>query len=165
MAEISTGENHKKRRVGVPKTKKLSTRVDLTPMVDLGFLLITFFIFTTSISQPKAMGIIMPDDKGSPTPTKETGTITLLPSNNGNVYYYEGKLNNSNITKTTLKEVRNIIIEKKRKTPTDNLFVIIKPTKTSVVGDIVSVLDEMKINDVKHYALVDITEQEEAMVK
>jgi hypothetical protein len=42
MAEISTTENHKKPIVGVTKSKKASTHVDLTPMVDLGFLLIPF---------------------------------------------------------------------------------------------------------------------------
>jgi biopolymer transport protein ExbD len=165
MAEISTGESHTKQKVGVPKTKKLSTRVDLTPMVDLGFLLITFFIFTTTISQPTAMRLIMPDDKGDATPTKEGGALTLLPSVNGIVYYYEGNLNKSNLKTTTLKEVRDVIIEKKRRTSAADMFVIIKPTKASIYGDIVNVLDEMAINDVKRYAIVDITEQEEVLMR
>jgi biopolymer transport protein ExbD len=165
MAEISSGESHNKQKVGVPKTKKLSTRVDLTPMVDLGFLLITFFIFTTTMSQPTAMSLIMPDDRGNATPTKEGGALTLLPSGNGIVYYYEGNLNNSNVKTTTLKEVRDVIIEKKRRTAATDMFVIIKPTKASVFGDIVNVLDEMTINDVKRYALVDITVKEEVLMK
>lgn len=165
MAEISTGESHSKLRVGVPKTKKFSTRVDLTPMVDLGFLLITFFIFTTTMSQPTAMRLIMPDDRGDATPTKEGGVLTVLPSGNGIVYYYEGNLSNSNLKTTTMKEVRNVINEKRRRTAANDLFVIIKPTKASVYGDIVNVLDEMTINDVKRYALVDITEKEEALIK
>jgi biopolymer transport protein ExbD len=165
MAEISTCETHNKQRVGVPKTKKLSTRVDLTPMVDLGFLLITFFIFTTSMSQPTAMRLIMPDDKGDATPTKEGGVLTLLPSVNGIVHYYEGNLNKSNLKTTTLKEVRDVIIDKKRRTAANDMFVIIKPTKASFYGDIVNVLDEMAINDVKRYALVDISGKEEALMK
>ena len=165
MSEITSQESQKKQNRGVPKSKKLSTRVDLTPMVDLGFLLITFFIFTTTISQPTAMNLAMPDDKGNATPTKEGGALTLLPAINGTVYYYEGKLEDANFKATPLKKVRGVIIDKKRRSTDKDLFVIIKPAKASSYGDIVSILDEMTINDVKRYALVDITKEEEAMVK
>ena len=67
MAEINTSGTHSKR--GGIRSKKLSTRVDLTPMVDLGFLLITFFIFTTTMQQSNAMKLIVPDDRDVKNPT------------------------------------------------------------------------------------------------
>ena len=92
MAELDTsGGGHKKGR-GVKKSKKLSTRVDLTPMVDLGFLLITFFIFTTTMTRPTAMRLILPKDVPDTErqPEPESAVITLLPGKNNLVYYYEG---------------------------------------------------------------------------
>jgi biopolymer transport protein ExbD len=93
MAEMDTssGGGHKK-GPGVKKSKKLSTRVDLTPMVDLGFLLITFFIFTTTMSQPTAMPLNLPKDVDKPdeqNKVKESAVLTLMLGKDDHVYYYE----------------------------------------------------------------------------
>src|SRR4051812_15397389 len=87
---------------GVAK-KKLSTRVDLTPMVDLGFLLITFFIFTTSLAQPVAMNLAMPDDKPDlePLTTSEKKTLTLILADNNRIFYYDGVFE-GHLSKTSL---------------------------------------------------------------
>ena len=83
MAQIEGGGDsgsHKK-GPGVKKAKKLSTRVDMTPMVDLGFLLITFFIFTTTMSSPKALNLNMPKDTKNEeelNKAKESGALTIM---------------------------------------------------------------------------------------
>lgn len=162
--DTSGGGGHKK-GPGVKKAKKASTRVDLTPMVDLGFLLITFFIFTTTISQPTTMKLNLPKDTDKPeeqNKLKESGALTLLLGKNDNVYYYEGILDPtaSNLKNTTMKKVRDEILSKKRSTPPDDLMVVIKPGEESTYKDVVNALDEMTINDIKRYALVDISEVE-----
>src|SRR5215210_1832528 len=88
MAEVQQQERRKKQ--GVRRSKKLSTRVDLTPMVDLGFLLITFFVFTTTISSPKAMMLTLPKDSPDSTITEASKTISLLLSGSNKIYYYNG---------------------------------------------------------------------------
>jgi biopolymer transport protein ExbD len=171
MAEMDTsgGGGHKK-GPGVKKGKKLSTRVDLTPMVDLGFLLITFFIFTTTMSQPTAMRLIIPKDADKPedqNKAKESGVITILLGKDNNVFYYEGQLtpNASNFKSSSFKEIRTVLIDKKRNTPEKDLVVILKPSSQCTYKNVIDILDEMAINVLKRYALVDILAVEESLIK
>ena len=163
MAEMDTsgGGGHKK-GPGVKKSKKLSTRVDLTPMVDLGFLLITFFIFTTTMSSPTALKLNLPKDTDKPdeqNKLKESAALTVMPSKQDYVYYYEG-LDPSKLQQTKWKGIRDIILDKKRRTDPKDFMVIIKPTQDATYKNTVDMLDEMTIDDVKRYALVDITPDE-----
>ena len=171
MAEMDTSSSwgHKK-GPGVKKGKKLSTRVDLTPMVDLGFLLITFFIFTTTMSQPTAMKLFLPKDADNPedqNKAKESGVITLLLGKDNNVFYYEGQLapDGSNFKSSTFKEIRTVLLDKKARTNEKDLVVVLKPSSESTYKNVVDILDEMTINVLKRYALVDISPVEEQLVK
>jgi biopolymer transport protein ExbD len=123
MASIEGGgDSGHKKGPGVKKAKKLSTRVDMTPMVDLGFLLITFFIFTATMSSPKAMDLRMPKDIDDPkqqTEAKESGALTILLGKGNQVYYYEGQLKvdvgENNFNQTTFKKIRDEIIDKRKR--------------------------------------------------
>jgi biopolymer transport protein ExbD len=166
MAELDTSTGGHKKKRGVKKTKKLSTRVDLTPMVDLGFLLITFFIFTTSMTRPTIMKLNLPDDTdpAHPSPVKLTAVITLLPGGNDLVWYYERN------DPTTMKwvpfaGVRSIILDKKRRTDPKYFQVILKPSKDATYKNAVDILNEMIIDGVHHYAMVDIDPVEYKMMQ
>ena len=170
MAEMDTsgGGGHKK-GPGVKKSKKLSTRVDFTPMCDLGFLLITFFIFTTTISQPTAMHLALPDDRVKPedqNKIKQSGALTILLGKDNNVFYYEGELapDGSNFKSSNFKDIRNVIIRKKQQADT-NLVVVIKPNDESVYKNFIDILDEMRIDLVGVYAVVDISPIEDKYVR
>ncbi len=171
MAEMDTssGGGHKK-GPGVKKGKKLSTRVDLTPMVDLGFLLITFFIFTTTMSQPTAMRLFLPKDTEKPedqNKVKASGALTLILAKDNSIFYYEGELapDGGNFKNAGFKEIRDIIINKKKSTNPEDFVVVIKPTPDATYKNTVDILDEMTINEVKRYALVDIFDVELQLVK
>lgn len=168
MAEMDTsgGGGHKK-GPGVKKAKKLSTRVDLTPMVDLGFLLITFFIFTTTMSQPTAMRLYLPKDTEKPeeqNKVKASGALTIMLGKADQVYYYEGE-DPTKIQASNFKDIRGVIINKKRSTDPKDFVVVIKPTPDATYLNTVDILDEMSINEVKRYAMVDISPQEYELVK
>jgi len=170
MAEMDTsGGGHHKKGPGVKKAKKLSTRVDLTPMVDLGFLLITFFIFTTTMSQPTAMRLALPDDKVKPedqNKIKQSGALTILLGKNNNIFYYEGELapDASNFKSTNFKDIRKVVMDKKQAADT-NLVVVIKPNDESNYKNFIDILDEMSINVVKRYAVVDISPVEDELIR
>lgn len=180
MAEMDTSSSggHKK-GPGVKKGKKLSTRIDLTPMVDLGFLLITFFMYTTTMSKPKTMEINMPykDEnikEDEQTKIKASTVISVLLSKDHRIYYYEGigddptKPPQLNVTYFKPKDgIRDVLINKKKAVEDlkasgalgakDQVTIIIKPDATSTYEDLVNMLDEMSINDIRVYAIVDIT--------
>jgi biopolymer transport protein ExbD len=196
MAQIddSGGGGGHKKGPGVKKAKKLSTRVDMTPMVDLGFLLITFFIFTTTMSSPKALNLNMPKDTNKDeelNKAKESGALTIMLGKNNGVYYYEGQLapDGSNFKTATFATIREEIINKKKDVIKNHVHddtcpkewaknngdknscldrdfvVVIKPDEDATYRNTVDMLDEMTINNVKRYAMVDITPQELEVVK
>src|SRR5665647_794324 len=164
--EVKSGGGHKG-GPGVKKGKKLSTRVDLTPMVDLGFLLITFFIFTTTLAEPTSMNLNMPKDTDKPeeiNKVKESGSLTLMLGKGNVIYYYFGN-DPTKMQTTGYKDVRNVILDKKKSTPVDDLFIIIKPDKDATYKNAVDVLDEMTIDDIGRYAMVDPTPDEYKLIQ
>jgi biopolymer transport protein ExbD len=179
MAEINTATTGDK--PGVRRSKKLSTRVDLTPMVDLGFLLITFFIFTTTMSEPKATSLIMPDDTKvvkDPSNIGETSALTVLPLSGSKVFYYHGSLDKAlekgawGITTFAVKDGMGQVIRDKQAAMDKiragfrkDLTLMIKPTEASSYKDLVNALDEVAINQVPHYALMNITEEEKKLLQ
>ena len=194
MASIDEGGGggHKK-GPGVKKAKKLSTRVDMTPMVDLGFLLITFFIFTTTMSSPTTMELYMPKDTDKDeeqNKAKESGALTIMLGKDNHVYYYEGQLKDdgSNFLTTNFAGIRKIIIDKKKavidahqhdagcqkiwaknggdqKSCLDkDLVIVIKPTDQATYKNTVDILDEMAISNIKRYAMVDLFDAEKLLI-
>jgi biopolymer transport protein ExbD len=142
MAEISN-INKGKNNAGIKKPQKKSTRIDLTPMVDLGYLLITFFVFTTTMSMTTALNMNELKD-AKPKPVKASGATTILLGKSNTIYYYFGEIEN-NIIKSNFKEIRNIIVDKKKATPIDKLMFIIKSDSASTFGNAIKIIDEMQI--------------------
>lgn len=150
------------------RAKKASTRVDMTPLADLGFLLITFFMFTTTFSKPNVMGLNMPPkdpNKETPTETPEVdvrNSISIILGGDNTIFWHQqDKLD---LTPETLIEtnyskegIRKEILSAKQRAPKpDNFTVIIKPTDESTYENLVNVLDEMEITQSERYGIVDI---------
>lgn len=196
--DVASGDSGHKKGPGVKKAKKLSTRVDMTPMVDLGFLLITFFIYTTTMSTPNTTKLNMPkkdEDQTKQMEVVKSGLLTILLGKD-NVYYYEGELlpDGSNFMTSSFPTpqnpgIRKVIQDKRaqviaahthneacKKIWNDNegdqnscldrdLVVVIKPDDNAKYGRAVDILDEMNINGVQRYALIEISEPEKTVLE
>lgn len=169
MAQIENSASERKGR-SFSHNKKQSLRIDMTPMVDLGFLLITFFVFTATISTPTMADLYMPKDSTDSTNLSEDLALTFLLDDNNKVYYYEGRfntmLNTNRIFETnysTYTGIGKIIRQKQKDIDASGKFIegrkglmmLIKPTSRSAYKNVVDALDEAVINDVKKYAIVE----------
>lgn len=143
--------------------KKKDTSVDLTPMVDLGFLLITFFVFTTTMSTPTVMNVDMPFDNTTITnPVCNSCALTVLLCNDDVIKYYEGDFTTAQIQTTNYDGIREVIRKKKElvkqvRGTTDEFVLIIKPGEKSSFKNFVDITDEVTINQVKRYYLDEVS--------
>jgi biopolymer transport protein ExbD len=166
MSEISQEGGGGGKKGGKIRSKKTSTRVDMTPMVDLAFLLLTFFVMTTTLQKPQTMEIAMPeDDKDEKAPqVNEKHVLTLIMGENDKIYWYIGITDPEvRITNFSPTGIRKLLLEKKRDIP--KLVVLIKSLDTSKYKNLVDILDEMNITSTQRYAIVDVAPADKELIK
>jgi biopolymer transport protein ExbD len=163
MAEISSSTASPSK--GKVRAKRMSTRIDMTPMVDLAFLLLTFFILTTTLQKPYLIPLQKPDQTtvGNPPPVSARRVLTFILDEQNEIYWYTGlKDPKLNATDYSPKGIRNILIQKKREIK--NLIVLVKPSEKSRYQNLINIIDEMEILKVR-YHMVKITPIDKALVK
>ena len=174
MAELDTSGGGKKG--GKVRSKKASTRVDLTAMVDLAFLLITFFILTTTLQKPKAMDLVLPDkdekDLTVRLPVAASKTMTILLGANNRLEWFRGTTNEpigqpqvmgygKNDLRASLLAQAKLVKEASG----DDMMVIIMPSMKSNYNNLVTVMDELDITKNTKRAIVDISPAEIEILK
>jgi biopolymer transport protein ExbD len=163
MAELAEKETKKKGKK--KRRKKMSTRVDMTPMVDLGFLLITFFMLTTTFSKPQTMEINLPVKPTESVPEIEENALkaskafNIIIDGENRLFWYLGlphePLEPLTETNYSADGIRKVLLEKNA--TIQDMVVLIKATDAAVYKNVVDILDEMNISNIKRYALIDIT--------
>ena len=179
MAELNTDGGGGKKGSKKVRSKKQNSKVDLTAMVDLAFLLITFFMLTTTLSKPQSMNLGLPDKEDDPTKNKdvkvdENRTMTILLGDNNKLVRFVGLLATP-VTGGAPKDfaygkdgIRKELLTRKdavlQYTGDKNkgMIVIIKPSKKSNYRNLVDILDEMAIVGVPTYAIVNEFTPEES---
>ena len=161
-----------RKTTGVKGVKKINLVIDMTPMVDLGFLLIAFFVITTQMSQPAVTKLYMPHD-GGVTNIAESRSLTILIGSKTNLLYYFGTeeeaIKQKKIYQTSyaVNAIGNVIRQKQNTLgiAKDSMIVLIKASKSSAYKNLVDVLDEMIINNVKRYSIADMSKDEETFLE
>jgi len=177
MAELDTSGGGKKKG-GKVRSKKQSTRVDLTAMVDLAFLLITFFMLTTTLAKPQAMDLAMPDKEKQDQQEltiADNRTMTILLGANNRLEWYMGlvdkPLTPPQVDNYGRNGIRKALVENAKKViaatgdPSKGLIVLIKPSDQSNYRNFVDILDEMKVSNIDRYAIVEISDPDIALLK
>jgi biopolymer transport protein ExbD len=174
MAELDTSSGGGKKGGGKVRTKKSSTKVDLTAMVDLAFLLITFFMLTTTLSKPVAMDIAKPDkdDKSDARlELKASQTMTILLGKNNKVAWYMGEAGKSAPNVESFNDIRKSILANKQKVQAasgKSIVMVIKPTSGASYKNFVDIMDELQITGIKSAPAIDdvnITDAEKTFMK
>lgn len=150
------------------RSQKQSINVDMNPMVDLAFLLLTFFMLATTFSQPQAMELVMPvqpdaDEEEQQQAVKESKALSLVLTEKDKVYWYQG------VTKPEVYEtictgdnLKEVLLEKQA--TIDGLVVLIKPDSTSRYENLIDLLDEINTTGIQRYAITELTPEDQTIL-
>ena len=190
MAEVQVKDDGAKKK---GKPKKMEIHIDFTPMVDMNMLLITFFMLCTSLSKPQTMEISMPSKdniENEETAVQQSRAITLILGKDNKVFYYFGQpdfkdytslkettyqvdglravlLGRNQLVTQKIKELKQkkqdlqISEEEYKSSP----IVMIKATDDANYKNLIDALDEMQICNISKYAIVDLAEADEYLMK
>jgi len=150
------------------KIAKKEVDIDMNPMVDLAFLLLTFFMLTTTFQRPQAMELVMPakPDKEAviqEQPIKESRALSIYLGNENKIFWFVGLTNPVLETSDYSRNgIRKILLQKNKEI--QDVVVLIKPSELSNYQNLVDILDEMAITGIQRYAIIDPTVEDESLI-
>ena len=163
MAEISASDQALKGKKA--RSKKMSVKIDMTPMVDLGFLLITFFMLTTSLLKPVTMQLNIPEPTDTHYIVRCSESLNVVLDDDNKIRYYQGTKCNPKVQTTDFSAngIRSVLFDYKNRIG-DVFTVVIKSTDKAKYRNMIDLLDEMVITNNKRYAIVAMTKEDEKLI-
>jgi biopolymer transport protein ExbD len=147
------------------RASRRSTRIDMTPLVDLAFLLLTFFILTTVFTDDRVLVLTMPgkpEESNPAPPISARNVLNLVLAKDNSIYWWIGLDPPVGTTNFSKDGVRHLLLEQRRVNP--HIMVLIKPRSDAKYRSVVDILDEMNITGIDRYAIVDFTGDDERIL-
>ncbi len=151
MAGMDAGaapRGHDKKKKKRRKMRRLGVRIDMTPMVDVAFLLLTFFMLTTSMKRPQTMEINLPPNKDVKVEVAMSNLLTLLVAEDGTIFWNMGV---DPPQKVDMKGLRALVVQKMQQNP--KLITLIKIDRKGRYHYMVDVMDELNLANMQRFSL------------
>ena len=149
------GKHQKKK-----KAKRVGIRIDMTPLVDVAFLLLTFFMLTSVFSKPQTMELNLPPDQETKVEVAESNLLTLKVMENGNIWWSKGS---EAPTKISFDGLRPLLLEQNRSNP--KLITLVKVDRDGKYTQMVDVMDELNLANVTRFSLAPLTDKDKDQIK
>lgn len=143
------------------KKKRVSIRIDMTPMVDVAFLLLTFFMLTTVFSKPQTMELNLPPDEKVTVEVAESSLLTLRVDKDGTMFWNMGS---EPLQKVAFNDLRTTLIQRNQANP--KLITLVKVHRESNYKMMVDIMDELNLANITRFSLAPMTDKDlQMMVK
>ena len=141
------------------KRLRAGVRVDMTPLVDVAFLLLTFFMLTTSMTQPQVMEINIPPDPQTQVPTRESDLLSLLVDQHGGIYWAVGMQMPKRVE---LVNLRSLLRERLAANP--RTVALVRIDRKGSYKSIVDILDELNLTNITRLSLLPFRDADRALI-
>ena len=152
------GAEPKQRKGKKKKARRVGIRIDMTPLVDIAFLLLTFFMFSTSMSRPQTMEINLPPQDVK-VEIAESNLLTLRIDKDGSIFWSMGI---ESPQKLPFDELRRFLVDRSAANP--KLVTVVKVAREGTYNMMVNMIDELALANVSRFSLAPMTQQDEALI-
>ncbi len=160
MAAVETGAPRAAEKGKKKKKRRVGIRIDMTPMVDVVMLLLTFFMLTTVFSMPQAMELNLPPDNKTTVEVAESALLTLRVTADFKIYWNAGS--DPKLQQVEFKELRQFLRERLLANP--KLITLIKIDRDATYNNMVDILDEVNLAEMTRFSLAPMTAEDKKLL-
>ncbi|RPI05634.1 MAG: biopolymer transporter ExbD [Ignavibacteriae bacterium] len=158
-AEVAESKSHAKGKK--KKKKRAGVHIDMTPMVDVAMLLLTFFMLTTVFNKPQTMELNLPPDDNVQVEVAASTLLTVRVMPNMTIYWSMGN-EPTVLRKLTFKELRPLLVERLRSNP--KLITLVQIDRDSKYNDMVDIMDELNLANITKFSFAPMKDADKKLI-